>query len=390
MNPSQRPDGIHAILPREHMTAEARAWRDIYARVPGARIPRKEFWLMGVTLERWKREEGLPQEYDGNRQWSLEPLGWHPIQGLGWCEAAFHPAFPTAVLEDRGDHEVVRDWAGRHVLVFKGRREGFMPEYLDHPVKDRATWERDVRWRLDPAAPGRFDALPERIAKATAAAARGEIVCQQLVGGYMYLRSLIGPERLLYAVVEEPELIQDCMRTWYELADAVIAQHQQHVTLDEIFFAEDICYNKGSLISPRMMREYLFPWYRKLIERVRARQIDRNRHLFVQVDTDGLCVPVIDLYREGIGMDVMSPFEVASGCDVVEIGQRWPDLVMLGGIDKRVLSQGERAIDAMLERIIPAMRARGGYIATIDHGVPPETPMAGYLHYRKRMVELGG
>lgn len=28
------------------------------------------------------------------------------------------------------------------------------------------------------------------------------------------------------------------------------------------------------------------------------------------------------MYRE-IGMDVMSPFEVASGCDVVEIGRRF-------------------------------------------------------------------
>ncbi len=44
----------------------------------------------------------------------------------------------------------------------------------------------------------------------------------------------------------------------------------------------------------------------------------------------------------------------------------------------------------MVERIIPTMRARGGYISTIDHGVPPETPWRNYLHYRKRCVELGG
>ena len=58
------------------------------------------------------------------------------IGGLGWCEAAFVPAFETKVLENRGEHELVRDSAGRHVLCFKGRRNGFMPEYVDHPVKD--------------------------------------------------------------------------------------------------------------------------------------------------------------------------------------------------------------------------------------------------------------
>ena len=41
-------------------------------------------------------------------------------------------------------------------------------------------------------------------------------------------------------------------------------------------------------------------------------------------------------------MDAMSPFEVASGCDVVEIGRQYPNLFMLGGIDKRVLAAGPR------------------------------------------------
>jgi len=44
----------------------------------------------------------------------------------------------------------------------------------------------------------------------------------------------------------------------------------------------------------------------------------------------------------------------------------------------------------MVERIVPAMRERGGYIPTIDHGTPEETPYANYLHFRRRMLELGG
>jgi uroporphyrinogen decarboxylase len=89
-------------------------------------------------------------------------------------------------------------------------------------------------------------------------------------------------------------------------------------------------------------------------------------------------------------MDVMSPFEVASGCDVVAIGRDCPWLAMSGGIDKRVLARSTADIDRMLERILPAMRARGGYIPTCDHGVPPEVPWQNYLHYRQRCVEIGG
>ena len=82
----------------------------------------------------------------------------------------------------------------------------------------------------------------------------------------MYLRSLMGPLDLMYLLYDDPELIHDCMKTWFELADAVIARHQQFVTLDEIFFGEDICYNHGSLISHDMIREFLFPYYQQLLE----------------------------------------------------------------------------------------------------------------------------
>lgn len=205
----------------------------------------------------------------------------------------------------------------------------------------------------------------------------------------MYLRSLIGPADLLCLFCEAPDLIHDCMRTWFALADAVIARHQQQVTIDEIYFAEDICYNRGPLISPDMMREFLLPYYQQLIANLRARQIDKTRRLYVQIDTDGYAVPVIPVYRE-VGMDVMSPFEVAAGCDVVEIGRAYPDLVILGGIDKRVLATTKEEIDRCVERILPTMRERGGYVPTCDHGVPAEVSLENYLQYRKRCVELGG
>ncbi len=379
-------DGIHAPVPRERMLPEARRLRDAYAITPGEPLFRREFGF--YSLDAW-RAQGLPEGADLAEVFAYDPPGHHALDGLGWCEAAFYPAFEERVLEDRGDYEVVQDVAGRAVLCFKGRRSGFMPEYLDHPVKDRATWEENVRWRLDPASAERYEDLDDRMAWAVEAAGQGKMICQRVIGGYMYLRSLFGPEKTLYAFYDAPDLIHDCMRAWLALADAVIARHQARVTLDEVFLAEDICYNAGPLISPRMIREFLFPYYQQLLDNVRRRQIDRTRHLYLQIDTDGRAIDVIPLYRE-IGMDVMSPLEVAAGCDVVEIGRQYPDLALFGGIDKRVLAQAPAAIDAMVERILPAMRARGGYIPTCDHGVPAEVPLANYRHYRRRCLELGG
>jgi hypothetical protein len=377
-------DGIHGMVAREKMSAAARLLRDTYAITPGAPFIQREFGF--YSLERWA-EQGMPQDVPRPQLFGFSPRAGVGLGGLGWCEAAFCPGFEEKVLEDRGEYELVQDSSGRHVLCFKGRRSGFMPEYLDHPVKDMKTWVERCKWRLDPASPERYATIEKDMKDRMPAIAQGNMVTQGMVGGYMYLRSLIGPGDLLYKFYDEPELIHDCMRTWLALAQAVIAKYQQYVAIDELFIAEDICYNHGALISPEMIREFLFPYYQELIHGIKSRQIDKTRHLYFQVDTDGWAGPVIPLYRE-LGMDVMSPFEVASGCDVVAIGRQYPDLVLTGGLDKRILAQGKDAIDRMVDRIFPVMQARGGYIPTCDHGVPEEVSYENYLHYRKRALEF--
>jgi uroporphyrinogen-III decarboxylase len=385
-------DGVHAMAPRSVMNQAVRRRRDTYARVPGAPLLKTEFGF--YSIDAWKKQ-GMPQDLkewspEGRRLFRYEADADHySLAQIGWCEAEFYPHFEVRILEDRGDTEIEQDYAGRHVLYFKGRRQGFMPEYVGHPVRDMKSWTEDVKWRMDPNTPKRIADNHQRGRDAVKAAGTGIMVVQGLIGGYMYLRSLIGPEELLYAFYDQPELIHDCMKTWFELADAVIARHQEHVTIDEIFFAEDICYNHGPLISEPMMQEFLLPYYQQVIRNLRLRQIDKTRHLYVQIDTDGDCRPTIDIYRKSIGMDVMSPLEVASGCDVLEIARDNPDLVLRGGIDKRVLAQGRDAIDRMVERILPPMKARGGYIPCCDHGVPPEVPYEDYLYFRRRCEELG-
>lgn len=377
-------DGIYGMLPREQMALEAKLLRDTYAITPGAPIVHREFGY--YCLEEWQ-EQGLDPMADLAEVFSYNKSGCHPLQNLGWCEAAFCPDFEIKLIEDRGDTEIEQDHAGRHVLYFKGRRNGFMPEYTAHPVNDMKSWEENVKWRLNPDTPERLAKIESSLPAAVAAAKQGLMTSQRIIGGYMYLRSLIGPLELLYKFFDEPELIHDCMQTWLKLADATCEIHQQHVTIDEIFFAEDICFNSGPLISPDMMKEFLLPYYQQLIKNIKSRQLDKQRHLYVQVDTDGFCDPTIPVYMEGIGMDGMSPFEVASKCDVVRTAKEYPELVISGGIDKRILAAGKDAIDRELERIMPFMLKRGGYIPTCDHGVPEEVSLENYRHYRKRMLE---
>jgi hypothetical protein len=349
----------------------------------------KEFGY--YSLDRWAREGYIDKEKKKDPNYLRELFGFdYPgeayLQCLGWCEAAFCPDFEIKVIEDRGKYEVVQDHAGRYVLYFKGRRDGFMPEYLDHPVKDMESWKRNCEWRMDPLAPEREKLLENNLNHVIKSRDRGMFITQKVIGGYMYLRSLMGPERVLYMFYDDPELIHMCMRKWFELADYVTAYFQKEVTIDQLFLAEDICYNRGLLISPDMIREFLLPYYKQLIENIKKRQIDRSRHLFIQIDTDGFADPAIDVYLE-IGMDVMSPFEVAANCDVLRTAEKYPELRITGGMDKRVLATTKDEIDKMVDRICSVMRKRGGYIPTCDHGVPEEVSFENYMHFRKRLLE---
>jgi hypothetical protein len=167
----------------EHLSPGARKLRAFYDLVPGAPIVQAEFGF--YSMDRWKREGHIGEDTDLAALFGFDPPGEYSLKHLGWCEAPFVPAFETKVLEDREEYELVQDFAGRHVLFFKGRRSGFMPEYVNHPVKDLRTWEEDVKWRLDPASPEQFADLDERMAEAKVFAAEGWVINQNLGGGYM-------------------------------------------------------------------------------------------------------------------------------------------------------------------------------------------------------------
>ena len=108
------------------MNKSAKKLRDTYNIVPGAPFYQKTFGLW-MCLDTWY-ENGLPRDTDLDEFFMFDKPGFHPLGQLGWCEGAFVPGFEEKILEDRGEHEVVQDFAGRGVLYFKGKHQGFMPE----------------------------------------------------------------------------------------------------------------------------------------------------------------------------------------------------------------------------------------------------------------------
>jgi len=364
--------------------------RRLFEGGPVDHLVRRPFGYFPQTWARWRREGLPPEAAEGgpkfHEYFGFDPDVWMgPCVDLGWCEAPVSPAYEEKVLRIEGRHEIVQDGVGRMKAYPIGIREQVMPTYLKHAVASREDWERDVRPRLDPESPARWKDYEAKAARNRERLARGEVLhTASVIGGYMYLRSLVGPVELLYMVYDAPGLVHAMMQAWRHIMITCLKRVQKDVgPFFRLYLAEDICHKTGPLISPDMMRRFLLPYYRDLFEELKAGQ---RETLHFEIDTDGDCMGVIDVYRE-VGVTAMSPFEVASGGDVVEAGRRWPQLHIRGGIDKRILAAGPKAIDKMLRRLLPPMVRRGRYIPCCDHAVPDDVSLANYLHFRKRVQE---
>jgi uroporphyrinogen decarboxylase len=156
----------------------------------------------------------------------------------------------------------------------------------------------------------------------------------------------------------------------------------ENLDVDAFIMWEDMCYNTGPLISPAMFREFMLPAYKKFTSYLKDLGV---KNIFV--DTDGNCWKLIALFLEG-GVTGIYPFEAAANMDVVEVRGQYPKLQMMGGIDKRAVTKGRKAIDEELDRRIPAMLEKGGFIPCIDHHVPPDISLDNYVYYRDRIKSL--
>jgi len=155
---------------------------------------------------------------------------------------------------------------------------------------------------------------------------------------------------------------------------AVFEKVVAEVRVDVIHLWEDMCGCQGPLISPTHWEQFMGPGYRRIKAFADAHGIP-----VLSVDTDGrpddIIPPMIDA-----GVNYLWPLEVAAGCDVNEVQQRYPHLATMGGIDKRALARGPAAIDAELDRILPAVE-RGRYVPALDHGVPSDVSYENYCYY---------
>jgi uroporphyrinogen decarboxylase len=149
----------------------------------------------------------------------------------------------------------------------------------------------------------------------------------------------------------------------------------QYTDLDFIYIWEDMCYMGGPLLSPRKYAEFVYPYLKELVDSIKKHGIE-----IIVLDSDGDISQLIPWYQK-CGVNVLLPFEVQAGMDITVIRDRYPNLGIIGGIDKKVLSSGKEAIEAEVISKVPRLYQSGRYIASIDHSVPPDVPFENFKYY---------
>jgi hypothetical protein len=335
------------------------------------------------TLARWHKE-GFPEGVSDVSEFAYRAAGGQLAwpQGGEWFAVSerMRPQFKEYVIQRKANSQIVQDWKGnvceiglefsveylRNAMDFVTRR------WIKCPVENRADWE-DMRRRYDPDDPQR---LPDdAAARAQRLASRDHVIGLNFPGPFWQLREWLGFERLCVLFHDDPEWVREMVQFWSEFIARLLENVLVHVVPDYVHLSEDMAFKEHAMISPAMTREFLLPAYLRWGEIIR-----RNGCPVFAMDSDGRIDELIPIWIEA-GINVCDPIEVAAGNDVADLRRRFGRRIALrGGVDKRLIARGGRAIEDEMRRLTPVLQA-GGYIPGCDHGVPSDVSWPNFVHY---------
>ncbi len=183
-----------------------------------------------------------------------------------------------------------------------------------------------------------------------------------------WIRNWIGIEGLSYMLADDPDLVREIMDTVGALILRVVGDFfEAGGKVEYVHFWEDICFNKGPLVSPALFREVCAPWYKKITGLARSHGVE-----FASVDCDGCIDSLVPIWLES-GVNIMFPIEVGTWEANIRPWREKYGLAIrgVGGMDKRVFALDRSAIDAEIERLKPLV-GLGGYLPCPDHRIPLE------------------
>ena len=319
-----------------------------------------------ATIERWHKE-GLPEGVSFIDYFDLD----HFVSPKFTDNS---PRYPRQVLSETDtDVTFTSEWG---VTMRQWKHASSTPEFLDFTIVDADSW-RKAKERIEVSR----DRVAWDVLKRDYKTWReqGAWISPVVWFGFDVTHSwMVGTERVLLALAEDPDWVVDMWRTELETELALLDMAwDAGYTFDSIFWFDDMGYKQNQFFSLRMYRNLLKPFHQRAIDWAHAKGIKAHLHSCGDVRP---FVP--DLV--GMGLDALNPLEVKAGMDPRRLKEQFgQQLVFHGGINAVLWDQPE-AIEAEMRQVVPVMKENGGYIFSSDHSVPSSVSLEDF----RRIVNL--
>ncbi len=245
-------------------------------------------------------------------------------------------------------------------ITDESRYDALRPSLYPTPALPSNIKEEFLRWRE-----------PQR---------KGEMVVWLLMDGFFWFpRTLLGIEPHLLAFYDQPKLMHKMNADLVEFNLRILDEVCSICELSYVSIGEDMAYKQGAMLSKAAFDEFLAPYYRRIVPAIKARGSKP------MVDSDGNVHDIIP-WLEEVGIEGLMPFERRAGVDLAKLRGDHPRFGIIGGYDKTVMKNGEAAMRAEFERLLPVMR-QGGFIPSVDHQTPPDVSLDQYRLYVKLLHE---
>jgi len=340
------------------------------------KIPNMDFGYWEETIQLW-HSQGLPDHIKTDIQMEeyLKLEGESRIPTLPISNGLF-PPFENRVIEDKGDSVIVQDHEGNICENLKNGSS--IPRYLKFGLESRKDWERYKNERLDYTLPERIGNVKDAVKRAHDSGMPIRFHAGSLYG---WLRNWMGVERFSIALMMEQDWISEMMDHLTDMTLYLIEKSFEGLDIDVAWWWEDMCYNKGPLVSPKIFNKLMVPRYRVITRLLKKYNVDVN-----VLDCDGNIHELTGGWIDA-GINCMFPLE-ALHTDPFVLRKRFGEkLLLMGGVNKVALAGTKDDISREIERIQPLV-AQGGYIPTVDHRVPPDVSFDSYLFYLEKKREI--
>ena len=322
------------------------------------------------TFERWYRE-GLPKDVNYVDYFDLDRA-----DGLGLNVS---PRYEERIVEETDVYQITTSAWG--AMVKNWKHKASVREELGFTIINPDAW-RKAKERITPTR--------DRVdwAKLKTDYQRWHETGTWTSLGFNFgfqtgLSVMVGTERFLMAMAEQPEWVADMFNHLLDvniaLADMVLAEGYR---FDDINWCDDMGYKGKPFFSLAM--------YRELLKSVHQRAADwaHDKGMKVRLHSCGdIRTLVPDLIE--IGIDMLNPIEVKAGMDPVELKRQYGDRLGFHGGLNALLYDNPEELWAEMRRIIPIMKQNGGYWISSDHSVPDTVSLNTFRQFVRLAKELG-